>query len=38
VGELPDGYFVVVNNAYSLSTTLLTPYSGTQTVVGHTVP
>jgi hypothetical protein len=28
VEELPDGYFVVVDNAYSLSTTLPIPFSG----------
>jgi hypothetical protein len=28
VQELPDGYFIVVDNVYTLSTTLLTLYSG----------
>jgi hypothetical protein len=28
VQELPDGYFAVGDNAYTLSITLLIPYSG----------
>jgi len=28
VQELPDGYFAVGDNAYTLSSTLLIPYSG----------